>query len=338
VCFDAEVPGLVVATQNFQSAAGMCGVSQDLDVGDGFGCLVALFLVNLQANAVRLGEQDGCGMVDFGESSKVGLTGICGIIRITSRSSVNWFWRLGKRRNNTMSQLWKSPVRLATLAVVLAAAWAFVAQAQAPTPPFAEFQYAALTGSGNTITATQVPVVLASGVTVYENVTLQFNSDANGNLTLASGFPQVIPAPTLLSSSFKAGNFVGPSTLLSGKAFVTVNGPGVTDGGATEWSLSATAGADGCTYPSSATWYVGPIATNPLAARLKTAGITSTAWSYGVGGTTQCNQGGYSWSPNTLIGVSQIGKALTIVSFTANGPNGTDKSVPVDQLTFTLTP
>jgi hypothetical protein len=225
--------------------------------------------------------------------------------------------------------------RLATLVMIVAAVWVFVAQAQAPTPPYAEFQYAALTGSGNTITATQVPVVLASGVTVYENVTMQFNSDANGNLALVPGFPQVIPAPTLLSSSFKAGNYVGPSAVLSGKALIAVSGPGVTNGGSTEWSLNSITGADSCTYPSSATWYVGPISTSPLATRLSAAGITSTAWSYGVGA-GQCGNSGTvdgAWFGNTLIGVSQIGNTITIVSLTLYGK---DQAVPADQITYTL--
>src|SRR5437763_1062744 len=119
----------------------------------------------------------------------------------------------------------------------------FVAHAQAPQPPYALFEYSALTGSGNTITATHVPVVTASGITVYINATLRFNVDANGNLTLSPRYPQIIPAPTILSSSFKAGTYVGPSTLLGGKAIIIVSGPGVSDGGATQWSLSAGTGA-----------------------------------------------------------------------------------------------
>jgi hypothetical protein len=221
--------------------------------------------------------------------------------------------------------------RLSTFVMIPAAVLVFVARAQAPTPPYAEFQYAALTGSGNTITATGVPVVLAGGVTVYENVTLQFNSDANGNLTLASGFPQVVAAPSLVTSGFKAGNYAGPST--DTNYLITVNGPGVTDGGATEWAISSTSGSSSFTTPNSASWYVGPIASNPLAARLSKAGITSTAWSYGTGVGTGGNGG--NWGTNSLLGFSQIGNALTIVSFTQDE---VDKSTPVDQITYTLTP
>jgi len=233
---------------------------------------------------------------------------------------------------------WQRTVRLAVM--VFTSAWVVVAPAQTPQPPYALFQYSTLTGSGNTITAAQVPVVIAPGVTVYVNATLQFNVDSNGNLTLSSGFPQVVTAPALLTSGFRAGTYVGPSTLLGGKATVTVSGPGVTDGGATVWSIAAAPGADACTYPISATWYVGPIVNSPFADRIKSAGITSTAWSYGIGSGNACGQNitgvnPNAWYSNTLVGVSQVGNTVTIASFTNAG---TDKSVPIDQITYRLAP
>jgi hypothetical protein len=186
--------------------------------------------------------------------------------------------------------------------------------AQTPQPPYALLQYSTLTGSGNTITATQLPVVTATGITVYVNVTLQFNVDANGNLTVSNGYPQVIPAPPAVSSGFKAGTYVGPSTALAGKMIVNVSGPGLTDGGATEWTLSTAAGADGCTTPVHASWYVGPNGSSPWASRLQAAGITSTAWSYGITTGPGCNFTGVNlnfWS-SALIGVSQVGNTITI--------------------------
>jgi len=217
---------------------------------------------------------------------------------------------------------------------MVSSAVAFVASAQTPQ---AFFERSTLTGSGNTVSATNVPVVI-SGITVYVNVTMQFNVDHNGNLTLSSGYPQVVAAPNLLSGSFMAGTYVGPSSVASGAALVTVSGPGVTDGGASTWSLSATTGADKCTYPVSATWYVGPIASNPMAARLTKAGITSTAWSYGVSGvgvTNACNAGYWTFQGGALIGVSQSGNKITVASFT---DNGNDTSAPVDQIAYTLKP
>jgi hypothetical protein len=166
--------------------------------------------------------------------------------------------------------------------------------------------------------------------------------DHNGNLTLSSGYPQVVAAPNLLSSSFMAGTYVGPSTAANGKATVTVSGPGVTDGGATTWSLSAAPTSDPCTYPGTATWYVGPVANSPVAARLKSAGITSTAWSYGVSSSPGCGGDSNHWTGPAgaaLIGVSQSGNGITLATFSSwNYSALTDNSTPTGQITYTLKP
>jgi hypothetical protein len=85
-------------------------------------------------------------------------------------------------------------------------------------------------------------------------------------------------------------------------------------------------------------WYTGPIASNPLAARLKKAGITSAFYSYGlVGASVSCAVGTYyDFSEDALIGVSQVEGSLTIVSFTNN--NGVDSQVPIAEITYTLLP
>jgi hypothetical protein len=228
--------------------------------------------------------------------------------------------------------LWRRSARLAAFVIVLAAAW--VAGARAQTPPYALFQYSTITGSGNTITATQLPVVTTSG-TVYQNVTLLFDVDASGNLTLAPGYPEVVKSPRPFTANFVPGTYVGPSTILSGKAIITVSGPSVGPGGITEWSLSAPTGADPCSYPSSAVWYAVPaLANSPLAARLSKAGITSTAVQYGVGG-SQCSTDGYDWEQNTLLGFSQTsGTTLAISSYTYDGV--TDYNTARDTITYTL--
>lgn len=211
---------------------------------------------------------------------------------------------------------------------LLAAASLFVASAQAQQPPYALFQRSTLTGSGNTVTATQVPVVTAGGAITYVNVTMQFSVDFDGTLTVSQGFPQVSPAPNLISGNFRAGRYVGPGNVLNGKAAIIVSGPGVTDGGATQWSLSAAPGADPSTFPASATWYAGPLENNPYGSRVTKAGITSTAYSYGVLGSG--NYGNW-WRGGYLLGFSQTGNSLTIVSFGA----GTENSTPGDQITYT---
>jgi hypothetical protein len=231
---------------------------------------------------------------------------------------------------------WCRTAQLSNIFAVVVLASACVARAQGQIPS-AMFQNSTLTGSGNTMTATRVPVRISSSLTIYLDVTVKFDVDSNGNLTVSAGQPQILPSATLLTGNFKAGTYVGPSSVANGKAIITVGGPGVSDGGATAWSLSAAAGADSCTFPPSATWYVGPISNSPLQARLKSQGITSTAWSYGVSGQACTGFPNYTyWAAGTLIGVSQTGNAVTIASFSKYG--NLDYSAPVDQVTFTLVP
>jgi hypothetical protein len=168
------------------------------------------------------------------------------------------------------------------------------------TAPYALFQFATLTGTGNTITGVIVPVVTSTGALVYQNVTLQFNVSAAGTLSLAS--LQAVPATISPIFSFKAGRYVGPTTINSGKNVIDVSGPGVTSGGVTEWTLATASGASCYTYPGTATWYVGPLADSPLAARVKAAGIntTSTSMYFGVASPGDCLYSNY-WNTGTLI-------------------------------------
>ena len=205
-----------------------------------------------------------------------------------------------------------------------------------PTPG-PQFQYAAITGANNIITLTRVPVVTSSGQTVYQDITLQFDNDGNGNLTLTSGFPMFAPSPNLQVSSFQPGKYVGPQSVANGNSAIAVSGPGVVSGGSTAWSSTMTSSSDPCTVPSSATWYVGPIDNNPMSARLKKANITSTAWSFGISGNgIAFSCGGslsFHWGNGSIIGVSQTANTITFASFTNNS---FDQASPVDQITYTL--
>lgn len=147
-----------------------------------------------------------------------------------------------------------------------------------PVPPYALMQNATISGSGNAINASFIPVITANGTTIYQNLVLQFDVDQYGNLTIAAGYPQFFTPPTPITSSFVAGTYDTPEDV---NVKIIISGPGVTDGGATEWTLASDGGEP---YPENAMWYVGPLASNPLYARIQAAGITSTAYSYGIGG------------------------------------------------------
>ena len=199
---------------------------------------------------------------------------------------------------------------------------------------YAQFQYATITGSTNILNVTMLPVVTAKG-TIYKNLTLKVNVDANGDVTFEA--PSIVNAKQILASSFKSGKYAGPSSVNDGKNQITVTGPGVVAGGTTVWSAVSSSDPSVCSNPVSGTWYVGPIANNPLAARLKKAGITSTAYSWGVAGNPNgpggCNPG-LNWSNGSILGVSQTGNSITFSSFTSDA--SFDKNYPVDQITYTL--
>jgi hypothetical protein len=197
--------------------------------------------------------------------------------------------------------------------------------------PAASFQNATLTGAGNAITASWIPVTTSKGV-VYVNLTLQFNADDSGNITVADGFPQQAPSPMPLVTAFMPGTYDGPGTINGGKSQITIAGPGATAGGVTIWTLATPAGASIGTYPTTAAWYTGPIANSPIAARLAKATINSPFYTYGTSGTITCGCTN-SWVSGGIIGVSQVGNVLTIVSFTNTSG---DQSQPVDQITYTL--
>jgi hypothetical protein len=185
--------------------------------------------------------------------------------------------------------------------------------------------------SGKTLVTAAGPGVAGNGATElsrwfrsqYSRRSSDVHSGNAGDVSRAAG--------NLVSS----GQYVGPGTILAGKAILMANGPGASFNGTTESTLSTASGADGCTFPSSATWYAGPIANSPYAMQFQNAGITSTALSYGVASSPNCSLAGVNgdgWRPDTLIGVSQDGNTVTIFQlFRRRRPQ-----YSVDEITYTL--
>lgn len=197
--------------------------------------------------------------------------------------------------------------------------------------PYAEFQYATLTGANNTINATRVPIVTAGG-TSYQDLTINLEVGANGQVSL--GTLTAVASPATQTAGFIAGTYVGPSNVCGGGATITVSGPGVGTGGTTIWTVQSAPGASGCTYPASGYWYVdAPTdSNNPLFARLKTASITSAEYSYGLLGPG--GSGGGWFDGGAILGASQSGNSITFVSYSFDVVN--DQSTPGGQITYTL--
>ena len=200
---------------------------------------------------------------------------------------------------------------------------------------------ATITGSGDVVTATRIPVQAADGSILYYDVTTTFGVTAAGALSVTSTTIQ--PSANLIISNFQAGTYASPA---GGNTWTNLlSGPGIGPAGTTAWSFNSNGGANPtCSYPYTATWYTGPISSNPYATRLTTAGITSTDYSYGISGPVaepSCSIPASAEFNNAdgvapLIGATQTGNTLTIVSFTDT--SGKDHSVPVAEITYTLSP
>ncbi len=209
------------------------------------------------------------------------------------------------------------------------------AEAAPETTPSILLQYASAVNVGQTMTISRAPVTTSAGALIYEDITVQFAVGAGGQITVAPGYPKYALSPNLLVAGFQAGTYVGPVLNTSDKLAMgfALTGPGI-GAGATAWSIALASGYDPCTTPGNATFWVGPLASSPIEARLAAAKITSIDWSYGVLGTQDCGHGrGYAWSTDGLVGFSQVGDTITVASFSFGG---TDYNTPQDTFTYTL--
>ncbi len=169
-----------------------------------------------------------------------------------------------------------------------------------------------------------MPVTDSSGAVSYWDVTITFNVSSRGIPSAAAS--SITRSQKLLVASFRAGTYVAST---DNNYAVTLAGAGIAAGGTTAWSMSSTGGI--CQLPSTANWWTGPVADNPLASRITMAKITSKDFSYGFLGTgANC----WPFRPGDLIGVAQVGNTLTFEDFTNNA--GADQSIPQAQTTFTL--
>lgn len=197
--------------------------------------------------------------------------------------------------------------------------------AQAGNAQTVSAQGASISAAGNTIVAARVPVQVGTGAVKYFDVKITLTGTATGSTptgVTVSGSSS--PSATINTSGFSAGKYVDGN----GNVYY-VNGPGVGPGGSTSWALTGSTWKTGC-QPLSATWYTDTGTNNPEAARLTTAGISTTAYNFGVlGSSSQC---GTNWYSGTLVGASHAGNAIVISSFTWAGSK--DYKTPVDTITL----
>jgi len=107
--------------------------------------------------------------------------------------------------------------------------------------------------------------------------------------------------------------------------------PGVGDGGRISGSIQRINVVSSGFDTFNANWTSGAITGHPHQAKLNAAGITSTAFNWGVMGAAGSGTVSSGWKAGDIIGVIQNGNQLCIVNF------GVDKNADTS-LAFTLCP
>jgi hypothetical protein len=223
----------------------------------------------------------------------------------------------------------------------------------AQTTASPRLQDAAIRASGSTLTITRLPIHTPNGV-IYRDVTIELHVDDSGNVTLNTdrsghalvqgmpggapagkvtlnaplGAPGTIqlaqrPSAPLVLQHFTPGTYEAPGSPL---VKLTQKDPETLHGLPT-WSLTTIGDADGPV--ERATWYSGPPSLNPISHRLEEAGIETADYAYG----TAAAGATMTWGAGALIGVSQQGNVLRLVSFRHGCCSAT--STPTASLVFT---
>jgi hypothetical protein len=176
----------------------------------------------------------------------------------------------------------------------------------------------AISGIGDKIYMTRVPVKTSAGTIVYRDVTISFDVSASGGLTMTAGYPIVVASPPLITGNFRAGNYKDTF----GHKYVVAS-PGALGGGRTKWTLkwAIPAGQAGAL---DVTWVTGPVAGHPFEERLRAHNISASTYSWGIVGQASTTTPGFPYPPfgvqsGGAIGVWQTGDQLEIHVFTGSG-------------------
>jgi hypothetical protein len=237
-----------------------------------------------------------------------------------------------KKRKTTLSFL---PVFTVSTTAILAVTAFMPSEARAASTN-AEFNYATIVGSGDTIHVDRVPVVGPTGSVVYKDLLITYKGiiDSSGNPSLAYGSTSIVDSPELTTAQFQPGTYfsqVGSSVVMGTLSY----GPDAS-GGSTVWAFSLVNEPNTFPAPTQSTWQTGTPAVN-LLSRLATAKISvDPNYSYGLNAQRAPN-GICAFPSNGIIAAQQIGEQLTIFSFSAsNCAGGGDNPTPMGSVVFTM--
>jgi hypothetical protein len=224
---------------------------------------------------------------------------------------------------------WGKPL---TAAAVIGFVSCYGPAALAATPTIF-MESAAISGAGDALKLARVPVQKADGTVIYKDISMLFDVDNSGNVTLQPAFVRITASPTLVVGAFKPGTYNGYVAYYTGNPLrdttFKVGSPGVGSGGRISGSIQRITVYQNDGF--NASWTSGAITGHPQQAKLNAAGITSTAYNWGVMGTAGPFTISSGWKAGDIIGVIQNGNQLSIVNF------GIDKNADTN-LTFTLCP
>ncbi len=195
--------------------------------------------------------------------------------------------------------------------------------------PTIYMQSATINGASNVVTISRVPVQNGAGVITYKDISMSFIVDTNGNITFNNAALKIVASPLLNVGAFKPGTYHGYAVGTSPTFTFKVGAPGVGTGGRISGSISRITARTWDIF--NASWTSGPIAGHPHQAKLTAAGITATAYNWGIMGTAGQGTCEGGWCAGHIIGAIQDGTQLSIFNF------GTDNKAD-HQLTFDLCP
>jgi hypothetical protein len=228
-------------------------------------------------------------------------------------------------KNKTKHYSWGKLEHL-TAAAVIGLISGYAPEILAATPTI-YMQSATINSAGDAVTLTRVPVMNAAGTILYKDISMLFDVDNLGNVTLPSALVRITTSPTINVGAFKPGTYNGYS--VNGNNVFKVGSPGIGSGGRISGSIQRITLSSADVF--NASWTSGPITGHPFQAQLNAAHITSTAYNWGIMGTAGQFTVSSGWKAGDIIGTVQNGNQLSLVDF--ENTNTAKRS-----LTFTLCP
>lgn len=184
---------------------------------------------------------------------------------------------------------------------------------------------ASISGVGNKLKATRVPVRDAANKVRYYDIEMNFQINSLGAPVLAPSNPIISLSPNLIVGKFIAGKYKDGA----GNVY-TVTGPGAAPGGRATWNIQLSKQcSSGCGFDElSGSWTTGAIAGHPIQPILTEQGITTSTYSWGI--VTEDSVFQSQNCSGDAIGFIQSGNQIAMNGYCAH------TAIPTDVVTLNL--